>query len=372
MLMMGTIYSWSVFRVEVELIFKVNTTLSGFPYMVSLFCYAFAVMIAGKFLTEKRIKRIAIIGSCLIGFGWVLSSTTMNIFLLTTFYGILIGTGVGTLYVTLIFLIQRIVTKNTGLYTGIVILGFGISPLITAPISNDLISTYDLPTTFLILGIFFLIFLVISSNFLNINERENLKTINKTNSDKPKDYRFYIIYGLFFIATTIGLMMIGLSYSIGVDNYNFKPNQVTFLLSLFALANGISRPIFGAIIDKKGFLTTTKLSYALITIAAILAIINQGRSLLIFSISFGLFWFNLGAWLSIVPIVTKQYYGMNNYARNFGKIFSAYGFGAVFGVLLSGSILDVFHNTTILYLSIIIMTSITLLLLFLFPKKLFN
>jgi predicted MFS family arabinose efflux permease len=34
-------------------------------------------------------------------------------------------------------------------------------------------------------------------------------------------------------------------------------------------------------------------------------------------------------------------------------MFTAYGFGAIIGVLLSGMIIDRFNNTTLLYLSII-------------------
>ncbi len=64
---------------------------------------------------------------------------------------------------------------------------------------------------------------------------------------------FKRIYGLFVIATTIGLMMIGLSYQVGVVYYAFDAREVTLSLSFFALMNGIARPIFGRLMDRKGF-----------------------------------------------------------------------------------------------------------------------
>jgi len=41
MLMMGTVYSYSVFRYYIEIEYQIGTLLSGFPYMISLFFYAF-------------------------------------------------------------------------------------------------------------------------------------------------------------------------------------------------------------------------------------------------------------------------------------------------------------------------------------------
>ncbi|MFH5882190.1 hypothetical protein [Liberiplasma polymorphum] len=37
MIVMGTVYSWSVFRVSVENDFNLNATQSGIPYMSALF-----------------------------------------------------------------------------------------------------------------------------------------------------------------------------------------------------------------------------------------------------------------------------------------------------------------------------------------------
>jgi hypothetical protein len=47
MLLLGSVYAWGVFRVEVESVMMVNATLSGLPYMVSLVSYAFMMLVAG-------------------------------------------------------------------------------------------------------------------------------------------------------------------------------------------------------------------------------------------------------------------------------------------------------------------------------------
>jgi MFS transporter, OFA family, oxalate/formate antiporter len=47
MIVMGTVYSWSVFRISVENDFNLNATQSGIPYMSALFFYAISMMVTG-------------------------------------------------------------------------------------------------------------------------------------------------------------------------------------------------------------------------------------------------------------------------------------------------------------------------------------
>ena len=47
-----------------------------------------------------------------------------------------------------------------------------------------------------------------------------------------------------------GLSMIGLTVYIGTDYYDLDVTTITIYMSLFALANGLFRPLFGFIYDK--------------------------------------------------------------------------------------------------------------------------
>jgi OFA family oxalate/formate antiporter-like MFS transporter len=67
-------------------------------------------------------------------------------------------------------------------------------------------------------------------------------------------------------------------------------------------------------------------------------------SFLLFAISFSIFWFNLGGWLAIAPTSTMAMYGTKHYSQNYGVVFTAYGIGAITGVLASGMIMDILQN----------------------------
>jgi hypothetical protein len=100
MVLLGTVYVWGVFRVEVESLYGISATLSGLPYMVSLVSYALAMLIAGKFMSTHRTHFI-IVGVTLFVGGLWLSSLVDNIYALTITYGLFLGTGVALIVFSL-------------------------------------------------------------------------------------------------------------------------------------------------------------------------------------------------------------------------------------------------------------------------------
>lgn len=355
MLLIGSVYTYSVFRPFVEEKFTLNTLQSGLPYMLSLFFYAVSMMLTGRILTTKNQKMILVIGILLIGLGWFLAGFATHFILFLIGYGLMIGVGVGMVYGIPIKGIQDRFPMKKGLMTGIVLLGFGLSTLIVAPLSTYLIDTFGLSQTFYLYAMIFMIVLVPISLILGINQ-DGSQILKSTNDhQKVLDVSSIKLYVYFVIATTIGLMMIGLSYYIGVTVYGFNPWSVALSMSLFAVMNGISRPIFGWLMDRKGFYYSVKLSLLLIIGASLISIINQGTHLVLFMISYGLFWFNLGAWLAIIPAAVSMKYGKERYAKQYGLFFTGYGIGAIIGTLLSGFIMDLFGNTTYIYLIILVL-----------------
>lgn len=363
MLLMGTVYAYSIFRFHIESIFEIGTLLSGIPYMTSLAFYALSMMISGRLLSPSRLRRFVFIGTLLIASGWLLSGMATAFYQFVFSYGVLIGTGVGMVYGVPIYMVQKLFPKNSGLMSGIILLGFGMSPLITAPLARHLIIELGLMRSFIAFGILFLIIQLPLSYLFILVEYQDFKAQAKEDKTARKLKPFKRIYAMFVIATTIGLMMIGLSYQIGVVQYQFDSIEVTLSLSFFALMNGMARPIFGRLMDRQGFRFSVLLSLGLIASAAVLGLLNQGRHMVLYILSFGLFWFNLGAWLAIVPATIKEYYGIRQYSKTYGVMFTAYGVGSIIGTLISGIILDLLAGTTYLYLSILFFIGLSFLIL---------
>jgi len=363
MLMMGTVYAYSVFRYYIETEYRIGTFLSGFPYMTSLFFYALSMMVSGRLLKPSRLRGFVFFGTLLISIGWFISGLSNSYLLLVVSYGVFIGIGVGMVYGIPIYMVQKLYPKKSGLMTGFILLGFGMSPLLTAPLASTLIQNTSLNQTFLIFGMLFLIIQLPLSFLFILKEQKDFKSIKPDLVMNEKLKPFKRIYGLFVIATTIGLMMIGLSYQVGVVYYAFDAREVTLSLSFFALMNGVARPIFGRLMDQKGFKFSVLLSLFLIFFASVIGLVNQGEHLVLYVISFGLFWFNLGAWLAIVPATIKEFYGIKQYSRKYGVMFTAYGIGSILGTSISGTIMDLFGGTAYLYIMILIFLGISIFIL---------
>jgi OFA family oxalate/formate antiporter-like MFS transporter len=374
MMCLGTVYSWSVFRLPIENSFNIGSTQSGLPYMISLAFYALFMFLTGKFLDKYNPRIIISLGALLVALGWILSAYAPNIYVLTITYGVIIGAGVGIAYGAPMTVVAKWFPEKKGLVVGLVLIGFGLSPLITAPLARNLIENYGLTKTFLMLGISFGIIIPLLSypfRYPSDSESKNLQTtsntkvyiINDTSTSKMiKSQNFKGLYFNFIIGTMIGLMLIGITSNVGVELIKLSPKTVALLMTIFAIFNGIGRPVFGLLTDKFSSKKAMLISYGLIITAALLMLMANEGSLLLFTVAFSIFWFNLGGWLAIAPTSTLAMYGTKHYSQNYGVVFTAYGIGAIIGVSTSGLLIDLFQNYHSIFYFVIGLCAIGILL----------
>lgn len=368
MMCLGTVYSYSVFRMPVEKIFDVGTTQSGLPYMTALAFYAFFMFLTGRHLDKYNPRIFILIGGGLVSLGWVLSSFAPNIYILTLTYGVISGSGVGIAYGAPMTVVAKWFPEKKGLAVGLVLIGFGLSPLITAPLARNLVDQHGIMNTFLILGLCFGVIITVLSypfKYPSVQEvsgllpvKQDMVGLNETNTKSMiKSGSFKALYINFIIGTMIGLTLIGLTNSVGVQLVGLSPKKVTMLMAIFAIFNGIGRPIFGWLTDKLSSRKSMLISYSLIILSALLILSAGEGGLFKYAISFSVFWFNLGGWLAIAPTSTLKMYGIKHYSQNYGVVFTAYGIGAITGVISSGMILDAHGNFDYVFYFIIALAS---------------
>lgn len=355
MMCLGTVYSYSVFRVPVEKAYNAGATMSGMPYMTALASYALFMYLAGKYLDKYNPRHIIALGGLLVSLGWVLSAYTTSIYMLTVTYGLISGAGVGIVYGVPLAVAARWFPDKKGLAVGMILIGFGISPLITAPLARTLVEQYGVMNAFRTLGIGFGVIIPLLSFMFRYPSDGELAKLSKakytkTNineldtSSMKKSGNFRGLYLNFLIGTTVGLMLIGLTGSVGTELIGLTSREVSLLMALFAVFNGMGRPVFGWVTDKLTSKKSMLISYGLILSSAVLMLFAHEGDVLIYSISFSVFWFNLGGWLAIAPASTLALFGTKHYSQNYGLVFTAYGIGAIAGVATSGMLIDLHQN----------------------------
>jgi len=338
MLLLGIVYSYSMFRLEIETVYNANHFESGIPYMIALFVYSSFMAIGGIMYSKFNTMHVAVLGIILISVGFIASSFATSIVMITITYGLIVGVGIGLLYGLPLRIVPQLNFHRTGFITGIVLLGFGLSPLVFAPLINYLIENYGLSNSFLYLGIGYLI--TSTPLVLLLIKKDTLpKSNEKINYEIIKNKKFQSLYILFFLGTFIGLTFIGFTANMGKELIGLDVAKIAILVGLFAIFNGLGRPFFGYLHDRFGFKQTAIGSFISVGFATILIYIFSDNYY-VFLFSFSVFYLNFGGWLTLSSATTMELFGKLNYSKNFGFMYTAYGVGAIFGNSISGFLVE--------------------------------
>jgi MFS transporter, OFA family, oxalate/formate antiporter len=358
---LGSIYSWSVFRLPLQKLWSIDATASLLPFIFFLAFFALLMPFAGGPLDKYGPRRLTMLGGIVVGAGWILASLAPNVAVLTLAYGIIGGAGVGIAYNAPIGVSGRWFPDRRGLAVGLTVLGFGISPLITAPLGNYLISNYGVLRSLGYLGIAFLILIVLLALPLRFPDpdwrpkgwTQAQASMQCEDINRPQMVRTRGFWGLwlgFFIGTLAGLMAIGISSPTGQEVFKLSAATAAALVGVFAIFNGIGRPIFGYLVDRIYPRNAAMLSFVIIAAAAILLGFGAAPgATAVYVVGFCALWLCLGGWLAIAPSCTAAFCGTKYYGPNYGLVFTAYGAGAIIGNLLAGQLRDLVGSYTAVF-----------------------
>ncbi len=359
LLCLGTVYSWSIFRKPLESLFNINATQSLLPFTVLLVVYASLMPITGFYISKLGVRLITVIGGIVMGMGYILSSLASNITILVITYGVIGGAGVGIVYGVPLAVTAKWFPDKKGLAVGLTVIGFGLSPFITAPLAKTLIGSYGVLSTFLILGILFTAIILTIATTLKLPPKEwkpvtynpsftsTIETSKKTAILKSRS--FYSLWLCYTIGTFVGLSAIGISSPVAEEIIKLDSTTAAFAVSLFALFNGVGRPLFGWLTDKFQPKRAAITSYMLILIACIIMLSANEGQIISYVVAFSCFWLSLGGWLAIAPTATLTFFNPDNYAKNYGIVFTAYGVGALLGTFVAGQLRDLFGSYTLAF-----------------------
>jgi MFS family permease len=357
-----------------------SATQSLLPYTFVLVFYAVLMPITGFYIPRIGTRLTTAIGGLVVGLGYILSSFASQVGTLVFSYGVIGGMGIGIAYGAPIVVVSRWFPDRKGLAMGLTIVGFGLSPLITAPLAHQLIDSFTVRPTLRILGIAFTFIILALSLVMKLppqgwQPRHLLVSSKKTTlSEYPArlltSQSFYGLWICYAIGTLVGLSAIGISSPVGQEIIRIDANVAALSVSLFALFNGFSRPLFGWLSDRFKPHYVAILSYVLILIACLLMISARAGQVGTYLLAFCLFWFCLGGWLAMAPTITIRFFNPEKYPQNYGIVFTAYGVGALIGTLVAGRTRDLFGSyTAVFYLMAILAMAGILIASFLLKRE---
>jgi MFS family permease len=167
MVMAGGI--WVIFGVFFEpMLTEFGWTRAVLSGVASLRIFVATLLgIAGGRLTDKFGPRpVATVCGLFLGLGFFLMSRISTIGQLYLVFGVIIGVGMGGLWVPMISTVARWFVKRRGMMIGIVLSGASLGMIIVPPLATWLITTYGWRTAFTIVGLIAMIVIISATQFV--------------------------------------------------------------------------------------------------------------------------------------------------------------------------------------------------------------
>ncbi len=297
----------------------------------------------------------------LMGAGFLLMSQVNAIWQIYLFYGIIIGTGLSGVMVSQVSTIAKWFVKRRSMVTGIVMNGIGIGILITPPIANQLISTYDWRVSYMILGSIVLATVVLAAQFLRrdpsqvgqnpygYDKIENLQQQLTTSAYSLKQAvntkQFWVVFVIFFSFgfSRHSIMVHLVAHSIGLG---ISAARAAYSLAIIGGGSIVGRLLFGSAADRIGIKRVFIICYILMSLALILLLpATEEWQFYLFAALFGLAW---GSSSAESPIVAWLF-GLRSHGLIFGVIGLGFTIGAAIGPFITGYIYDITNSYTMAF-----------------------
>jgi MFS family permease len=143
-----------------------NSASLSSAYSISIFIEGGGGIIMGIISDRLGPKIVVLLCGFLLGLGFFLVSLSNALWQMYLIFGLLIGMGLSGVFVPLITTIARWFYVRRNSMSGLILIGSGIGSLISGPVANWLISTYDWRQSYVIFSIVVFIVFILVSLFL--------------------------------------------------------------------------------------------------------------------------------------------------------------------------------------------------------------
>ncbi len=357
MLGSGTRASFGVFFMPMATEFGWTRALTSGAITLSMITQGIWGIFMGR-LNDKFGPRLLITLCCFLsGMGILLMSNINSVWQIYVFYGIIVGLGMGGVFVVLLSTVSRWFIKRRGAMTGIVLSGVGLGSLITSPAANWLILVFDWRSAYAIVGGVVIIIGIILAQFLRRDPskkglqphgyRETASQTpptNNTGASLPEalhTWQFWITVPIFI---SLGYCLFAITVHIVpfVTDTGISTTAAANVLALCGGAQVIGGLVLGKFIDNFGSRRILAFSFLLMAIS-IAALVPYTDFWIICTAAF-FFGAGIGGGVVTESTIIAEMFGMKSHGLILGVISFAFTIGGAIGPLITGYIFDVSGN----------------------------
>lgn len=300
------------FEWPTDAIANVSTTM--------LLCWTPGALVGGSLMAKIGGKNSLLLGGILFPLGLLLTSfiPKSSPMLLYVTFSLIQGFGNGLAYTVATYISTSWFPDKRGLATGLCMACNGGSSAFLAPLCAKLITATGIITTLRVVGIVALVICVICSlgvkqapvgytpaGFVSAASGETqLESYNIRRALKTRPVWHLIICTAFF--PTLYMIMFP-RFSVYLTDAGFSLSAATLGVSIYFIANTVSRLLLGALCDKISYKHVYCLCGVLCMLSGVCLI--MANSLFMFYLAYALLGLGFGATNSVYPVVINKSYG---------------------------------------------------------------
>jgi MFS transporter, OFA family, oxalate/formate antiporter len=315
-------------------------------YTLFILFETWPVPVAGWFIDKFGIRNLMLVGSVFIFLGWAAGGMfATSVFQLYIYYGVLAGTGCGIIYIATVANAVKWFPDRRGLAAGLTAAGFGGGSALTLiPISGS-IATMGWAGAMTAWGVGQGVVAIVMAMILHhppkgwlpknwVQPKAVMQTRREFSATQMLSQKeFYIMYAMFLMVCTGGLMTTGNMSQIAKSLNVFDAKVmgiaiVPFVATLAGVTNALARIMWGSVSDKFGREYTMAFAFALEGVLIFLMTQISGNAIA-FMILMPFVFLAWGEIYALFSAITGDVFGPKNASGNYGIMYTAKGLASI-------------------------------------------
>ncbi|MEB0092406.1 MFS transporter [Pseudomonas sp. CCI4.2] len=360
-LIFGGAYSFGAFFSQIQISFNVGSFSVASVFSLTAFMYYVVGVFSGSLADRVSTRLVVSVGVVLLALGFFVSSLAAGSlpFFLVSFC-VLVGLGVGLVYVPTITTVQRWFVKHRSKASGLALAGTGVGTFIGPTAAGLLMQHFSWEITLRIFAAVILVIGVLAALWMRSNPQElgllpdgdRPSTSSGTHAhgvtlpgmrlaEAVKTGRFWWYFVAIFFGS-VGLFLALVHINPYARQLGLSATEANLLIGLIGIGNVGGRLFLGSLGDRMGpRRLLICLSVALMLLNGFWLSAHGFYSLALFAVLFGV---ANGGCISLYPAVAAGWFGMANLGAILGALYIAVGVAALVGGSLGGLLFDLYQS----------------------------
>jgi len=358
-LIFGGAYSFGAFLSQIQSNFEVGRFSVASVFSLTALIYYSVGVFSGS-LADRISARVVIgLGIVLLALGFFLSSLasdSLQWFLVC--FCLLVGLGVGLVYVPMVTAVQRWFVKNRSKASGIALAGTGVGTFVGPSAAGLLMQHFSWESTLQIFAAVILVVGLLVASLVRSHPQElglfsdglapsssspqlHVAASGMGLADAARTGRFWWYFGAIFFGS-VGLFLALVHINPYARQWGISATQANFLIGLIGVGNVAGRLFLGSLGDRMGPRRLLMvLTFALVLLNLLWLGAHTFITLALFAVGFGV---ANGGCISLYPAVAANWFGTANLGAILGALYMSVGVAALIGGSVAGLLFDLYQS----------------------------